>query len=199
MKKLLLPILLLFSVNISAGEGTGRDSGDVTLVTPFVNLGYLESANGLPFDHTFSFVRTEATPDSVVLSFSYTQIEMICQDRVPDYGGYGPYFAGGPFVAGEARTNTHDKHVSVFSHRENHYSYPGYDRNFMGICRHWGEMETQKSGRVKLVFRAGFENEDGDIIKVNIHQRDLHSTAFWVTGWCDGYEVTNYDRTIIFE
>lgn len=180
--------------------------------TPFVNLGYLESVNGLPFDQTFSFVRTEATPEQVVLNFSYTQVEMICEDRVPDggWGGWGGgYYGGGPVVVGENRTTDHQKHRSFFGHHSfdsfDHHSHDvsihnhGPDRNFMGICRHWGEMETQKSGRVKLVFKAAFENEAGDIVKVNIHQRDLHSTAFWVSGWCPGYEVTNYASTIIFE
>ncbi|MFI5391165.1 MAG: hypothetical protein ACHQYQ_07380 [Bacteriovoracales bacterium] len=195
MKKLLLPFLLLFSVNIFAN--------DIPLDTPFVNLGYLESVNGLPFDQTFSFVRTEATPDSVVLNFSYTQVEMICEDRIPDGGGWGGgYYGGGPVVvAGDTRTSGHEKFRSSFSHHSHDVTinHNGYDRNFMGICRHWGEMETQKSGRVKLVFKAAYENESGDIVKVNIHQRDLHSTAFWVSGWCPGYEVTNYASTIIFE
>ncbi len=212
MKKLLLPFLLLFSVNILAEN--------LTLDAPFVNLGYLDSVNGLPFNQTFTFTRTEATPDTVVLNFSYTQVEMICADRMPDGGGYGYGYGGGygggcngdycepepsQCPSGGCHPKSIDKYYGDYSYGFGHSghhgfdNHRGFDRNFMGICRHWTTMETQKSGRVKLIFRAAYENESGDIIKVNIHQRDLHSTAFWVSGWCPGYEVTNHSNTIVFE
>lgn len=192
MKKILLPLLFLFSVNFAQAE-------DILLDSPVVNLGYLESVNGLPFNQTLSFIRTDDTPKMVDILFSYTQIEMICADRMPDGGGCGGGCCDGgcqpqPEPGCSGGGGCYEKSVE---------KYRGYDRNFMGICRHWTKMETQKSGRARLVFKKGYHNDSGDIIKLNIHQRDLHTTEFWIKGWAadpnDYYKVINLERTVIFK
>jgi len=206
LKKILLPLLLLFSVNFANAE-------DILLDAPVVNLGYLESVNGLPFDQTITMVRKEYTPKMVDVQFSYTQVEMICADRMPDGGAWGGGCGGGYCGGGCSTGGCGEKSLDKSWRGSPHYygcsgnncNRNTVDRNFMGICRHWTTMETQKSGRVRLVFKKlTIENEDGDIIKLNIHQRDLHSTAFWINGWVsspnDGsYEVTNLERAVIFE
>ncbi len=197
MKKLLLPLLLLFSVNFAYAD-------DILLDSPVVNLGYLESINGLPFNHTLTLIRNDDTPKMVDVQFSYTQTEMICADRMPDGGGWG---GGGCCSRGcgnvcGPKPGCHDGGCYDKSVEKYRGGY-GYDRNFMGICRNWTTMETQKSGRARLIFKKGYHNDSGDIIKLNIHQRDLHSTVFWVKGWAtdpnDYYKVINLDRTVIFK
>lgn len=196
MKKLLLPLLLLFSVNFAYADETLLDS-------PVVNLGYLESVNGLPFNYTVSMLRTDYTPKMVDVQFSYTQTEMICADRMPDNGGCGSSCGGDCGDCGCTHGGCTNKWAG-YNHNTNiTINRRGVDRNFMGICRHWTTMETQKSGRARLIFKKGYHNDSGDIIKLNIHQRDLHSTVFWVKGWAsdpnDYYKVINLDRTVIFK
>jgi hypothetical protein len=193
MKKILLPLMLLLSVNFAFAE-------DIMLDAPVINLGYMESANGLPFNQTFTFTRNDDTPKLVDLIFSYTQTEMICADRTSDGGGCGGGGCGGCGGGG-----CHEKsfYNNCWGNGCGGSYNNGYDRNFMGICRNWTTMETQKSGRARLIFKKGFHNDEGDTIKVNIHQRDLHSTAFWIKGWAsnpnDYYKVINLDRTVIFK
>jgi hypothetical protein len=198
LKKILLPLLLLFSVNFANAD-------DILLDAPVVNLGYLESINGLPFNQTLSFVRTDNTPKMVDILFSYTQTEMICADRMPDGGGWGGGGCGGGCCHNDCdhKPDPYEKSIEKSYGFYGNYGHHGYDRNFMGICRKWTTMETQKSGRARLIFKKGYHNESGDIIKLNIHQRDLHSTVFWVKGWAsdpnDYYKVINLDRTVIFK
>lgn len=201
MKKLLLPLLLLFSVNFSYADETLLDS-------PVVNLGYLESINGLPFNHTLTLIRTDDTPKMVDVQFSYTQTEMICADRMPDGGGWGGGYGGGCCsgpTTGCTTCGGYEKSTEKYHgyRSDYHHGNRGYDRNWMGICRNWTTMETQKSGRARLIFKKGYHNESGDMIKLNIYQRDLHSTVFWVKGWAtdpkDYYKVINLDRTVIFK
>lgn len=212
MKKLLLPLLLLFSVNFANAENIIMDG-------PAVNLGYLESANGVPFNQTLTLVRTADTPDMVDVMFSYTQIEMICADRMPDGGGScGGGCCGNTChtgcTTGGCKDNSVEKNAywsNDWHHDWHHIGYSdtrrSFDRNPWGICKNWTTMETQKSGKIRLVFKAPLHNDEdsaaGDELKLNITQRDLHSTVFWVHGWAtnpkDYYKVINLERTVIFD
>ncbi len=189
MRKLFLPLLLLISANLAWAQE------DMTsLDSPVVHLGYLEAVNGLPFNKTMAFLRTEDTPKMVDVIFNYTQTEMICEDRVPDGGGG---WGGSFYYWGRVNRNNNEKHDWDWGHHH------GYDRNWMGICRHWTTMETQKSARTRLIFKKAMHNDTGDVIMLNISQRDLHSTVFWVKGWAtdpkDYYEVINLERTVVFK
>lgn len=209
MKKILLPLLLLFSVNFAHAE-------NIILDGPVVNLGYLESVNGLPFNQTLTLIRTMDTPDMVDVQFSYTQVEMICADRMPDAGGWS---GGCGTNCGSTCTTCNNKsvekhgywgtdwHHDWHSHGHTDYNRNSYDRNPWGICRNWTTMDTQKSGKIRLVFKAPLHNDEdstsGDELKLSITQRDLHTTVFWVHGWAtnpkDYYKVTNLERTVIFD
>jgi len=177
MKNFVLIFSLLFSFSalshynerdLSLGED---DGSHINLNGSRVHLGYLEGEMGMPFHKELVLVRTPNTPKKVTMSFFYTQIEMICEDRVPD-GGYGNGY-------GHYNYNNKNNRTHFFGggyHGDHGGNHRGNDRNFMGICRRWTTMETEKSGRVGLFFKKSMKG-DQETLKVMITARDRHSTS----------------------
>ncbi len=190
-RSMFLIFALLFSFSTLAHHEdavTGNlDSEYQALDSSRIHLGYLEGEMGRPFHKEMMFTRTADTPKKVTLSFFYTQIEMICEDRVSDGGGYGGYYSRANGNIGINKSTN-----KYYGYRGGHHSFGGgyghgygggyenygYDRNFLGICSKWTEMETEKSGRIGLFFKRRMKG-DMETIKIMLTRRDRHSTSFY--------------------
>jgi len=179
-------ISLLLSISVFAG-----DIKEYYLGGAETHLGVLAKEKGFPSHETIRVVRTENSPQILNLNFFYKQTEMICLDRVPDNG------------------DNHGNWECWDNHYSRYYYHRGYcrnysDRNFLGICKKWGGMETGKTGRVRLVFNNPSEMLDGEeTFLISITQKRVGSTSFIVSGKSEyspfEYKIKRRGKTLIFD
>lgn len=195
-KSLLLIFALLLSFSSFASDELEPEQ--IVMDKGTFRLGYLEGDMGMPLHKELTLVRTEDTPKKVVFTFFFTQVEMICAERIPDAftyveggsrtstntngnrttnkrRGYGRHNFGGGYGHGYGRGYGYGY---GHGHGGNTYNYYGPDRNFLGICKRWTEMETEKMGRVGVFFKKKMKSPE-ETLTVSIVRRDRHTTSFF--------------------
>lgn len=190
MKSILIIASMLLSFSTLANHETNElEMEQIVLDKGMVQLGFLEGEMGMPLHKDLAIVRTDDTPKKVTFLFNYTQVEMICAHRIPDAFTYVEGNRGGT----STEVGPTDKSVNKYrrrgygygyghgyghGHGGNTYNYYGPDRNFLGICQRWTEMETEKSARVGIYFKKRMKSAE-ETLKVSIVRKDRHSTSFY--------------------